>query len=72
MNDNKNEKRRQKLLSLLLLVMFLVFIVFRQTYQHGRKLLANAHPWDWIALVVIFGVLFYILYKYHREGNEKR
>jgi len=29
------------------------------------------HPWDWIALVVIFGILFYYLYKFSKEGIRK-
>jgi Ca2+/Na+ antiporter len=71
MAKNTDENQRRNKLILLLVGMFIVFVVFRQTYQQGQKLLANVHPWDWIALVVIFAVLFYYLYKYSREGIGK-
>lgn len=71
MAKTQDDNQRRGKLWLLLAGMFVVFVVFRQAYQQGRKLLDNVHPWDWIALVVIFGILFYYLYKFSKEGIRK-
>lgn len=64
------EKRKRNLMTVLLVLMFVVFVAFRQLYQQGRKLLANAHPWDYIALLVIVGLLAYYLYRTHYKTRQ--
>lgn len=57
------EARRRKVLGTVLVVMMVAFVIIRQVWQKGKKLIGNAHPWDYIALVVVFGLLFYALYR---------
>lgn len=57
------EARRRKVLGIVLVVMMVAFVIIRQVWQKGKKLIGNAHPWDYIALVVVFGLLFYALYR---------
>lgn len=67
---NSQEKQKKTFLTILLVVMFAIFAAFSYFYQQGRKLLENAHPWDYIALVVIFGLLFYYLRKYSKDKKQ--
>ncbi len=66
---NKSDKNSNILGIVLLVVMFVFFIVFRQFYQQGQKLLEGLHPWDYIALVVIVGLLGIFLVK--KSKNQK-
>lgn len=65
----ENNKNKNIVGIVLLVAMFVFFILFRQFYQQGQKLLQGLHPWDYIALVLIVGLLG--LYLWKKSKNEK-
>jgi len=61
------EARKRRVLGTVLVIMMISFAVIRQIWQKGKKLIGNAHPWDYIALVVVFAALFYALYRFKKS-----
>jgi len=53
-----------------LLLMVVVFALIRVYYQKGAKLLANYHPWDYVALVVIVAGLILLGVRWMKKWRE--
>jgi len=54
-----------------LLVLIIIAIAIRLGYQQGRKLLANLHPWDYIADAIIIIALIVVIYMLNKQFARK-
>ncbi len=64
--------KKQKIGIVGLVVIFAGFIAFRVFYQKGAKLLADLYPWNYVALVVIVGLLiWYFIWAKKTGGKEE-
>lgn len=53
--------------------MIAAFVAFRVFYQKGAKLLADMYPWNYVALVIIVGLLiwYFLWAKKHGDDDKK-
>lgn len=73
--DGKELKinKKQKIGIIGLAVMIAAFVAFRVFYQKGAKLLADMYPWNYVALVIIVGLLiwYFLWAKKHGDDDKK-
>lgn len=73
--DGKELKinKKQKIGIIGLAVMTAAFVAFRVFYQKGAKLLADMYPWNYVALVIIVGLLiwYFLWAKKHGDDDKK-
>ena len=53
--------------------MIAAFVAFRVFYQKGAKLLSDMYPWNYVALVIIVGLLiwYFLWAKKHGVDDKK-
>ena len=73
--DGKELKinKKQKIGIIGLAVMIAAFVAFRVFYQKSAKLLADMYPWNYVALVIIVGLLiwYFLWAKKHGDDDKK-
>ena len=73
--DGKELKinKKQKIGIIGLTVMIAAFVAFRVFYQKSAKLLADMYPWNYVALVIIVGLLiwYFLWAKKHGDDDKK-
>lgn len=62
--------RKQKIGVIGLILIFAAFVAFRVFYQKGAKLLADLYPWNYVALVVIVGLLIWYFIWAKKTGGK--
>lgn len=65
--------KKQKIGIIGLAIMIAAFVAFRVFYQKGAKLLADMYPWNYVALVIIVGLLiwYFLWAKKHGDDDKK-
>ena len=65
--------KKQKIGIIGLAVMIAAFVAFRVFYQKSAKLLADMYPWNYVALVIIVGLLiwYFLWAKKHGDDDKK-